>query len=97
MATETLTATESGQEMTVEEKITQLRELFADAPEVGRTALENVLNRLTSQASKTPPPPVESASRVGYNLNVLRGGEYFFMPSLSALRWLADDQNGQGS
>ena len=65
MATETLTATESGQEMTVEEKITQLRELFADAPEVGRTALENVLNRLTSQASKTPPPPVESAGRVG--------------------------------
>ena len=64
MATETLTATESGQEMTVEEKITQLRELFADAPEVGRTALENVLNRLTSQASKTP-PPVESAGRVG--------------------------------
>ena len=80
--------------MTVEEKITQLRELFADAPEVGRTALENVLNRLTSQASKTPPPPVESADRVR---NVLRGGEYFFMPSLSALRWLADDQNGQGS
>jgi hypothetical protein len=22
--------------------------------------------------------------------NVLRGGEYFFMPSLSALRWLGD-------
>ena len=22
--------------------------------------------------------------------NVLRGGEYFFMPSLSALRWIAD-------
>ena len=22
--------------------------------------------------------------------NVLRGGEYFFVPSLSALRWLAD-------
>jgi hypothetical protein len=22
--------------------------------------------------------------------NVLRGGEYFFMPSLSALRWLAE-------
>jgi len=25
--------------------------------------------------------------------NVLRGGEYFFMPSLSALKWLADAEN----
>jgi len=25
--------------------------------------------------------------------NVLRGGEYFFMPSLSALKWLADREN----
>ena len=68
MATETLTATEPGQDMTAEEKITQLRELFADAPEVGRTALENVLNRLTSDASQKPPPPVESAGRVGSRL-----------------------------
>jgi hypothetical protein len=28
--------------------------------------------------------------------NVLRGGEYFFMPSLSALKWLADAENGEG-
>ena len=35
MATETSTATESGQDLRVEEKIKQLRELFADAPEVG--------------------------------------------------------------
>ena len=27
--------------------------------------------------------------------NVLRGGEYFFLPSLSALRWLGDDQGGE--
>ena len=44
MATETLMATKPGQDMTAEEKITQLRELFADAPEMGKTALENVLN-----------------------------------------------------
>ena len=31
MATETPTATEPGQEVTVEQKINQLRELFADA------------------------------------------------------------------
>jgi hypothetical protein len=39
MTTETSTATGSGQDATVEEKINQLRELFADAPEVGRAAL----------------------------------------------------------
>ena len=38
MTTETSTATGSGQDATVEE-INQLRELFADAPEVGRAAL----------------------------------------------------------
>jgi len=52
----------------VERKLQQLRELFADAPEVGRTALEAVLQRLTSDASTTPPPPVESAGRVGSRL-----------------------------
>ena len=65
MTTETPTATEPGQDLTVEEKINKLRELFADAPEVGKKALENVLSRLASDASQTPPPPVESAGRVG--------------------------------
>ena len=60
MTTETLAATES-----VEQKINKLRELFADAPEVGKTALENVLSRLASDASQAPPPPVQSAGRVG--------------------------------
>jgi hypothetical protein len=56
------------QARTAEEKIEQLRKLFADAPEVGRTALENVLGRLTSQASQEPPPPVQSAGRIGSRL-----------------------------
>jgi hypothetical protein len=64
MATGTPTVTE----MTVEEKISQLRKLFADAPEVGKTALENVLSRLASDASQAPPPPVQSAGRVGSRL-----------------------------
>jgi len=68
MATETSTATESGQDLRVEDKIKQLRELFADAPEVGKTALENVLGELTAQASQAPPPPIESAGRVGSRL-----------------------------
>jgi hypothetical protein len=51
MTTETTTATGSGQDATAEEKINQLRELFADAPEVGRTALEKVLSRLASDVA----------------------------------------------
>jgi len=53
---------------TVEEKINQLRELFADAPEVGKVALARVLQRLSTDASKAPPPPVESAGRAGSRL-----------------------------
>jgi hypothetical protein len=66
MQSQTATAPEQGQ--TVEERIQQLQELFADAPEVGKRALQNVLGELRSQASETPPPPVESAGRVGVRL-----------------------------
>jgi hypothetical protein len=44
------------QDKTVEKKIQQLRELFADAPEIGKKALENALHELKSQASDLPPP-----------------------------------------
>jgi len=68
MATPTETATAPEQGQTVEEKIQQLRELFADAPEVGRRALENVLAELTAQVSSPPGEPraqIQSAGRVG--------------------------------
>ena len=42
MATQTQTLTRPEQDETIEKKIQQLRKLFADAPELGRTALENV-------------------------------------------------------
>jgi len=48
-------------------KIQELRELFADAPELGKKALENTLRELSSQASD-PPPAIESAGRVGARL-----------------------------
>ena len=51
------------------EKVEQLRKLFADAPQLGRTALENVLHELRSDSSETPPPPVESAGRIGSRLD----------------------------
>jgi hypothetical protein len=53
---------------TAQQKIQELRDLFADAPEVGKKALENVLPEIISDASETPPPPVESAGRVGVRL-----------------------------
>jgi hypothetical protein len=60
-------ATAHTEEMTAE-KVQQLGKLFADAPEVGKTALDNVLQRLASDASKKQPPPVQSAGRVGSRL-----------------------------
>ena len=67
MATQTQTPTRSEQDHDVEKKIQQLRELFADAPELGKKALENAIHELKSQASDLP-PPVESAGRVGARL-----------------------------
>src|SRR6478672_4825113 len=67
MATEKKTATAPKPELAGAQKIQQLRELFADASDVGKQALENVLRELTSQVSE-PPPPIESAGRVGARL-----------------------------
>jgi hypothetical protein len=53
---------------TTDEKVEMLRKLMADAPEVGKKALENVLGQLASDASEKQPPPVESAGRVGSRL-----------------------------
>jgi len=51
-----------------EKLVQKLREIFADAPEVGKKALENVLREIKEQVSETPPPPIESAGRVGARL-----------------------------
>ena len=67
MATQAPTATESEQDQSIEQKIQQLRQLFADAPDVGKKALENVLAALTSDAT-APPPPMETAGRSGSRL-----------------------------
>jgi hypothetical protein len=67
MAIQSSTASESEQEQNIEQQIQQLRELFADTPEVGRKALENVLAALTSDAT-APPPPMQSAGRSGSRL-----------------------------
>jgi len=70
MATQTQTPApaESERARRGKEKIQHLRELFADAPELGRKALENVLQELTAQATQPPAQPVESAGRAGVRL-----------------------------
>jgi hypothetical protein len=68
MATDQQAAPRTNGGPSTEEQIEQLRELFKDAPEVGKKALENVLRDLTNQAEEEPPPPVESAGRVGIRL-----------------------------
>jgi len=68
MASQTQSATAPESELTAAEKVQRLRELYADAPELSRRALENVLGELTEQVSQTPPPPVESAGRAGIRL-----------------------------
>ena len=62
--------TETGSEQSVDAKgkIQKLRDLFADAPELGKKALENVLRELTSDVSQGEWPRVESAGRTGARL-----------------------------
>ena len=66
MTTQTQTSNPD-QDHTVEKKIQQFRELFADAPEIGKKALENALHELKSQTSDLP-PAIESAGRIGARL-----------------------------
>jgi hypothetical protein len=68
MSTSTPTSTKAEQERAGAEKVRQLRELFADAPDLGKKALENALREISSQVSETPPPAIESAGRVGARL-----------------------------
>jgi hypothetical protein len=60
--------TQPEQDQTGEKMIQKFRDLFADAPEIGKKALENVLHEIKSQVAETPPPPIESAGRVGARL-----------------------------
>jgi hypothetical protein len=63
MATQTATSDKPKQGMTVEQKIQKLRELYADAPEIGKAALENGLSMLTEALAA--PPRVQTAGRIG--------------------------------
>ena len=68
MATTTKTQTGLTHSVDAQRKIQELRELYADAPELSKRALENVLQELTDQVAQTPPPPIERAGRAGSRL-----------------------------
>jgi hypothetical protein len=63
MAKQAATANRPKQGLTVDEKIQKLRELYADAPEVGRAALENGLPMLTEALAA--PSAAQTAGRIG--------------------------------
>ena len=60
----TQTQTRPQQNQTIEGKVQQLRQVFGDAPQYAKTALENSLKELTSFGS-TQRARVESAGRAG--------------------------------
>jgi hypothetical protein len=64
MAPQTQTLTGSKQDQTIENKIQHLRTVFADAPEIAKTALEKALPALTSKLVEGQ-LRVESAGRIG--------------------------------
>jgi len=63
MATQTATPTKPKKGLTVDEKIQKLRELYADAPELGKAALENGLPMLTQALAAQS--AVQTAGRIG--------------------------------
>ena len=65
MQAQTQTATEPEINPVVEQKIQRLRELYADAPEVGKAALEKGLANIRAELSEITASGKESAGRVG--------------------------------
>jgi hypothetical protein len=66
MATQAKAKTGSEQSSDLEQKVQKLRELYADAPEIAKAALENVIRALQSAPSKKgPEAPSGSAGRIG--------------------------------
>jgi hypothetical protein len=64
----TLEQTGTGQDQSVEQKIQQLREVYRDAPEMAKVALEHALPALKSAALEAQASQTESAGRIGIRL-----------------------------
>jgi hypothetical protein len=68
MATQTQVATEPASGAVVEQTIQKLREVYADAPEMAKVALERALPALKSQALEAQASQTQSAGRIGIRL-----------------------------
>jgi hypothetical protein len=66
MTPQTMTTPE--QDQNVEKKIQQLRDVYRDAPEMAKVALENALPSLKSLALEAQASQTESAGRIGIRL-----------------------------
>ena len=64
MTIQTETANRPKQDLAVEQKIQKLRDAYADAPQMAKTALENKIQDLASHLSE-PQSRMESAGRTG--------------------------------
>src|SRR5262245_474969 len=64
----TQTQTRANQDQTVEKKIQHLRQLYADAPQYVKSALENGLPAMMSDAAEAQASGSESAGRIGIRL-----------------------------
>ena len=62
------TMTRPDQDQSVEKKVQQLREVYRDAPEMAKVALEHALPSLKSLALEAQASQTESAGRVGIRL-----------------------------
>jgi hypothetical protein len=68
MATQTQVATAPAGDAVVAETIQKLREVYADAPEMAKVALERALPALKSQALEAQASQTQSAGRIGIRL-----------------------------
>jgi hypothetical protein len=64
MATQTATAIQPNQNLPIEQKVQKLRDEFADAPQMAKRALENLVQDLASHMSESR-SRMESAGRTG--------------------------------
>ena len=64
----TQTQTSPQQDQSVEQKMQQVRKLYADAPEMAKKALKNAASALTSLAAEPEALQTESAGRIGLRL-----------------------------
>jgi hypothetical protein len=71
MATATGEKTKGGQASDLQRKITELKDLYADAPEMAKTALEKALPALMSQAAEAQVSKTGSAGRIGIRLGTV--------------------------